>query len=323
MWRIIRFLGRFGNLILVLFLELLALLIVVTVNKPQREISQGVFSEFSGTFSKVQSSVSGYFNLSTENEKLMDQNARLEQEILSLRDSLHTYRYRLLPGLDFLSRKDSATLAALGVDPKLLSPELVPDTTADGRDTLIEIHLPANQLPVGGYGFLPTRAINNTVHLNYNYITLDKGSRHGVEMDMGVISPDGIAGQVVGVSKNFSLVMSILNKKFRSSARLLGNNNMGVLSWDGGNPRLAKLEFIPQTSTISKGDTVETTGFSTVFPPNYIVGKVADFNTEDQDGFYNITVELAADFRTLDNLFLVQHAYKKEIDELESEKATQ
>lgn len=323
MWRIIRFLGRFGNLILVLFLELVALLIVITVNKPQREISQGVFSEFSGTFSKVQSSVSGYFNLDTENEKLMEQNARLEQDILSLRDSLHAYRYRLLPGIEFLSKRDSATLAALGVDPKLLTPEMVPDTTADGRDTLVEIRIPVDQLPVGGYGFLPARAINNSVNLNYNYITLDKGSRNGVEMDMGVISPEGVAGQVVGVSQNFSLVMSVLNKKFRSSVRLSGNSNMGVLSWDGDDAGLAKLEFIPQTSTIRKGDTVETTGFSTVFPPNYMVGTVAEFNKEDQDGFYNITVELSANFRTLDNLFLVRHAYKKEIDELESEKATQ
>jgi rod shape-determining protein MreC len=253
----------------------------------------------------------------------MAQNARLEQEILLLHDSLHAYRFRHISGLEFLSKRDSATLAALGVDPRLLSTAFIADTTADGRDTIIVARLPVEILPVGGYGFLPARAINNTVHLNYNYITLDKGSSNGVEMDMGVISPDGVAGQVVGVSKNFSLVMSVLNKKFRTSARLLGNNNMGVLGWEGDKAGVAKLEFIPQTSTMHIGDTVETTGFSTVFPPNYMVGTVADFDKKAGDGFYTITVKLATDFRGLDNLFLVRHAYKNEIDELESEKATQ
>jgi rod shape-determining protein MreC len=310
MWRIIQFLSRFGNLILFLFLELIALLIIVTVNKPQREISQGVFAEFSGTLNKVQSSISGYFNLGTENERLMEQNARLEQQILQLRDSIHAYRYRHPNDLDFLTLPDS-----------LLQDSLYLDSLR--RDSTVEVLLPDHLLPVAGYDFLPARAINNSVALNYNYITLDKGSRNGVEMDMGVISPDGIAGQVVGVSRNFSLVMSVLNKKFRTSARLVNNNNMGVLSWDGSDPGAAKLEFIPRTSEIARGDTVETTGFSTVFPPYYMVGTVEAFDTRDQDGFYNITVRLATDFRAVDNLFLVRHTYKAEIDSLENQKATQ
>ncbi|MEM1000391.1 MAG: rod shape-determining protein MreC [Bacteroidota bacterium] len=310
MWRIIQFLSRFGNLILFLFLELVAFLIITTVNQPQREISQGVFAEFSGSLNQVQSSISGYFNLSSENSRLMEQNARLEQQVLQLRDSIQAYRFRRPTDLDFVTLPDS-----------LLNDSLYLDSLR--RTSTVEVPLPDSLLPVSGYQFLAARAINNSVALNYNYITLDRGRRNGVQMDMGVISPTGIAGQVVGVSANFSLVMSVLNKKFRTSARLLGNNNMGVLSWDGDAPGLAKLEFIPQTSEIAQGDTVETTGFSTVFPPYYMVGTVDSFDTRDQDGFYNITVRLATNFRALDNLFLVRHIYKEEIDSLESKKATQ
>ena len=305
MWRIFRFLSRFGNLILVLFLELVAILIVVTVNKPQREISQGIFSEFSGALSETQASIGGYFNLGTENKKLLSQNARLEQEILQLRDSLHAYRYRRPKNFNFLTTPDS-----VGIDSTL-------------ADSVVRYELPDSLLPVSGYEFVPCRAINNSVNLNYNYITLNKGSRNGVEVDMGVISPDGVAGQIIGVSTNYALALSVLNKKFRTSARLLGNNNMGVISWQGNDPGYTTLEFIPQTSTIHVGDTVESTGFSTVFPPNYIIGTVAEFDAKEQNGFYNVRVKLATNFRALDNLFLVRHRYKTEIDILDSLKSTE
>ena len=307
MWRIFRFLSRFGNLILVLFLELIALMIIVTVNKPQREISQGVFSEVSGSLSKTQASIGGYFNLGEENEKLQDQNARLEQEILQLRDSLHTYRYRRPTNVNFLASAKKDTLPH--------------DSTK--VDSFIRLDLPDHLFPVSGYEFIPCQALNNSVHLNYNYITLNKGTRNGVVVDMGVISPDGIAGQVVGVSANFSLVLSVLSKKFRTSARLLGDKNMGVISWEGGDPRFATLEFIPQTSSIRYGDTVETTGFSTVFPPGYLIGTVENFDEKEQNGFYNVTVRLATNFRALDNLFLVRHRFKTEIDFLDSLKSTE
>lgn len=305
MWRIIRFLSRFGNLILFLFLELVALLIIVNVNKPHREISQGFLTEISGAFSEVQASIGGYFNLGAENDKLMAQNARLEAQLITLRDSLNSYRFRRVPDLDFLMLPDSVRKDSVAMD------------------SIVKVLLPDSLLPVGGYQFVPCRAVNNSVHLNYNYITLNKGRNQGVEPDMGLISPQGIAGQVIGVSANYALALSVLNKKFRMSAQLLHNKNVGTLTWEGESADYAHLNFIPQTSRIRVGDTVVTSGYSTVFPPNYFVGTVADYNAETQDGFFEVRVQLATDFRSLDNLFLVRHQYKAEIDSLEAKKATE
>ena len=48
--------------------------------------------------------------------------------------------------------------------------------------------------------------------------------------------PDGIVGTIVGISRNFSIAMSVLNLDFRLSARFRKNSYFGSLSWDGTEP---------------------------------------------------------------------------------------
>ena len=74
------------------------------------------------------------------------------------------------------------------------------------------------------YNYIVARVIHNTVGKRNNYIMLDKGRRFGVEEDMAVITPNGVAGTVVSVSENFAWVMSVLNKHTRISARIRKND---------------------------------------------------------------------------------------------------
>lgn len=302
MWRIVRFLGRFGNLLLFLLLESVALAVIVNVNKPHREISQDALLEMSGGVSEAQESISSYFNLATENELLMARTADLQAQLIQLRDSLDVILHRKPDSLHYVAVEDSVKK----------------DSAAYAK--WIALELPDSLMPVSGYKFIPARAVNNSVNKNYNYITLNKGTNHGVTMDMGVISPEGIAGQIVSVSANYSLALSVLNKKFRSGARLLNNPDVGTLVWEGNDANHVLLEFIPQTSKIHIGDTVVTSGYSTVFPRNYMIGTVENYDMRAQDGFFSINVKLSTNFRALHNVFLVRHEYKMEIDSLEMQK---
>lgn len=306
MWRIAQFLGKFSNVILFLVLELVALLIVFTLNKSHREASQGIMLNLTGSVSEVQSSIGGYFNLGTENEKILDQNAALLQEIQLLRDSLKVYKFRQPVLFDYRYLPDSLKQDSLYMD-----------------SLRIPMDLPDSIFPAGTYVFLPCQAVNNSVSKNYNYITIDKGSRNGLREGMGLISPEGVVGQLIAVSQNYALAQSLLNKKFNLSARILGNKNIGTISWNGADPNFANLNFIPQTSSIKVGDPVVTSGYSTIFPKDYQVGRVSDFNAKNQDGFFQIEVELATNFRGLDNMFVVTHERRIEIDTLDTKKLDQ
>ncbi|HLP73761.1 MAG TPA: rod shape-determining protein MreC [Bacteroidales bacterium] len=159
--------------------------------------------------------------------------------------------------------------------------------------------------------------IDNSTNRQKNFFTINKGRLNGVAPDMSVISDEGIAGVIVGCSDNYSIAMSVLNLDFRVSARLKKNGYFGSLSWDGKNYSHAILNEIPQHVPLNVGDTVETTGYSAIFPEGVMIGRISDFKKAGGD-FYTIKVELSTDFRRLHFVDVVGNIKKKEQLELQS-----
>jgi rod shape-determining protein MreC len=166
------------------------------------------------------------------------------------------------------------------------------------------------------YVYSSARVINNSVNRQKNFFTLSKGKRQGLSVDMAVTSGNSIAGVIVGCSDNYSVAMSVLNLDFKLSARLKSNGYFGSLSWEGRDLNLAILSEIPQHVTFGVGDTVETTGYSAVFPEGLLIGTVSGFEKSGSD-FYRIEVALATDLRKLRFVNVIGNLRKKEQVDLE------
>lgn len=159
--------------------------------------------------------------------------------------------------------------------------------------------------------------IDNSINKQKNFFTINKGRLQGVAVDMAVTSGEGVSGVIVGCSDNYSLAMSVLNLDFRLSARLKSNGYYGSLNWDGVNYRKAVLSEIPQHVPVNVGDTVETTGYSAIFPEGIMVGTVSDFEKLGGD-FYKITITLATDFKKLHFVDIIGNMKKSEQIELQN-----
>jgi rod shape-determining protein MreC len=112
--------------------------------------------------------------------------------------------------------------------------------------------------------------------------------------------------------------MSVLNSDFRLSARIKSNGYFGSLSWDGRDYRQAVLNDIPQHVSVNIGDTVETTGYSTIFPEGIFVGTITDYEKPGSD-FYTIYVQLVTDFKKLQFVDVVSNKRKQEFLDLEGQ----
>lgn len=167
------------------------------------------------------------------------------------------------------------------------------------------------------YQYTHAEVIGNSVNKQKNFITLNKGKKHGIGTDMAVTNSEGVLGVIVGTSENYSVAMSLLNIDFRLSARIKTNGYFGSLTWDGRDYKHVILSEIPQHVVINEGDTVETTGYSAVFPEGILIGSVSDIRKSGSD-FYNITVSLAADFKKLNYVNIVGNLKKSEQLELEN-----
>jgi rod shape-determining protein MreC len=158
--------------------------------------------------------------------------------------------------------------------------------------------------------------IDNSINLQKNFFTLNKGERQGIKVDMAVTSGRSVAGVIVGCSGNYSVAMSLLHLNFKLSARIKSNGNFGSLSWDGREYKYAILSEIPQHVSVNVGDTIETTGYSAIFPEGIMIGTISDFKKIGGD-FYKITVLLATDFNKLHFVDIIGNMKKTEQLELE------
>lgn len=161
--------------------------------------------------------------------------------------------------------------------------------------------------------------ISNSIKNKNNVITLDKGLADGVQNEMGVLSGTGPVGIVFAVSEHYSLVLPLLNSKSNISCRLRGTNYFGSLSWRGGKTLEAYLNDIPHHAKCNIGDQVETSGYSSVFPPGIFVGTVAQIRNSKDGQSYELRVKLSTDISILREVSIVKNPHKAEIDSLNTE----
>ncbi|MDR0757560.1 MAG: rod shape-determining protein MreC [Tannerella sp.] len=162
------------------------------------------------------------------------------------------------------------------------------------------------------YSYITAQVVNNSISGYLNYITINKGLKDGVAADMGAVSIYGIVGIVSTVGDHFSVIIPILNPKSRISCKLYRGDYYGTLSWDGRDVRYANLEELPLHAEFQEGDTVVTSGYSTVFPPGVVVGTVVGMDDSRSHNFYSLKVKLATDFRKLKAVRILKSAYWQE-----------
>ena len=167
------------------------------------------------------------------------------------------------------------------------------------------------------YNFIIAHVINNSINHSHNYITIEKGSLDGVEPEMGVMDQNGIVGIVNVVGPHTARLISVLNPYLRLSCKVKGQEQVGSLVWDGKSPSEAVLEELPKHARFVKGDTIVTSGFSSVFPEGVPVGTVVGGSRDREDNFFTLRVKLFTDFSTLSTVRVISDKMKDELTEVE------
>jgi rod shape-determining protein MreC len=193
---------------------------------------------------------------------------------------------------DLISQKQNVVLSA---DSALLS----------STDTAIQ------------YNYIPAKVINNSTQKINNYLTIDKGSRDGLEPGMGAISSFGVVGFVKTVSNNYATLYSLLHGDMQVSSMLSRLGVFGTTKWDGLDPLYANLLYIPRHVELQVGDSIVTSGYNAIFPEGIPIGQIKEFSIEENETFYNIVVELSSDFQSLSHLYLIQNYFRQEKDSVE------
>lgn len=155
------------------------------------------------------------------------------------------------------------------------------------------------------YKLIPAKVISSTLDRLDNMITIDKGRVDGVNPDMGVACGGGVVGVVYQVSDHYAVVIPVLNNSSRISCAIRGRGYFGYLTWKGGDPSIAYVEDIPRHAKFRRGEWIETSGYSSIFPHGISVGKILQVYNSRDGLSYRLKVHLSTDFGCLRDVCVI------------------
>ena len=170
---------------------------------------------------------------------------------------------------------------------------------------------------VSEFSFIPASIVKISRNKQHNYFILNKGSEDGISAQSGVITGNGIVGIIDAVDKHYSYGLSFMNSGVSISARLGGEGAIGPLVWDGISSDGAILKEIPLQYKFAPGDTVWTSGFSSIFPADIPLG-VAGESRIVNGAVNEIKVKLFQSFSALRFVTIAVNNGRDEILFLES-----
>ena len=175
--------------------------------------------------------------------------------------------------------------------------ELTQDTTVMERNGLQFLQK---------YKVIPAKVISNSVDKKDNLLTIDKGSKDGVKVDMGVACGNGVVGVVYMTSAHYAVVIPALNSSSsRISCAIRGRGYFGYLHWAGGDASRAYVEDIPRHAQFHTGDWVVTSGYSSIFPAGVMVGQREKIYNSPDGLSYRLQVKLSTDFANLRDVCVI------------------
>jgi len=167
------------------------------------------------------------------------------------------------------------------------------------------------------FSYIGAKVIRNTINKQKNFLFINKGSKHGIRTDMGVITSDGVVGTVVEVSDNYSRIMSVLHSQNKINARIKKNRHLGNMEWDGNNYRIGTLTDIPNHVKLFMGDTIITSGNSLLFPEGIAIGTVQNYHTSNRSKFSNASVKYTVDFNKIFYVYIIVNLMQDELNSFE------
>ncbi|MEP7230657.1 MAG: rod shape-determining protein MreC [Ginsengibacter sp.] len=276
MRNILIFIRIYFNFLFFLFLMIVSFIMLFTYNRYHHAVYSGVANEVTGRISKQYNTVEYYFQLKRTNDSLVKANEVLYN--------------KLKQDFDMPDSTSKLTIDTLSID---------------------------SVLQFRRYQYMQAKVVGNSVNQPNNFIQVHRGAAQEIIPDLGVIDMNNaVVGTVMEVSKNFSVVMSLLNGLSNTSAMIKKSGETGTIIWDGKETNMVNLKDISKATKILKGDTVITSGYSDKFPYGLLIGTAEEVISEKTSSTYTIRVKTAANFYNLQYVYIINNLQKDEAREL-------
>ncbi len=154
---------------------------------------------------------------------------------------------------------------------------------------------------------LTAEIVGKDPSLWFRTLTINRGSSDGVHKGMPVVTVEGVVGQVLTSSPNYSKVLLATDPNSAIDVITQKTRVQGIVKGLGRDA--FGLHYVLKSAEVEKDDYVLTSGLGGVFPKGLMVGKVSEIKKSRRGMFQNIEVEPAVDFSQLEFLIIIMKKY--------------
>ena len=243
-------------------------------SSPLANVANVIASPFRSAYTSVADWFNDKQNYYQDNTALKEENAALKKQLAEMEAAIRQ------------AEKDSAENERLKHLLGLKAQR--PDLTGDLQAAMITEHA----------------VINWTSSL-----TIDKGTRHGLEVNDCVISETGaLVGLISEVGTNWATVLTLVDTDTSLGAQVFRTNDLGLAQ---GNFSLMdenrlRLEYLPADCSLLGGDLVVTSGLGGFYPAGLVIGSVAEVQQDDSGATSYAILTPAVQFDALSEVFVIR-----------------
>ena len=155
------------------------------------------------------------------------------------------------------------------------------------------------------FDLLMARVIGREAATWTRMITIDRGTEHGVQKNMAVVTARGLVGVVTEAGLISSKVQLILDPRISVGALVQRSRVAGIVEGNPDNAIQPRLVNIPRNEDIAEGDVVITSGFGGIYPKGIMIGQIRLVKNDSTGLLHLAVLETAVDFQRLEDVAVI------------------
>ena len=150
---------------------------------------------------------------------------------------------------------------------------------------------------------LPASLIGTDSSSWFRTVFIDRGEEAGVRRGMAVVSPEGVVGHVVAVSRYAAKVLLITDRSSAVDVTVERSRARGIV--EGRRGEGCELKYVVRGEDVKTGDRLVSSGMGGIFPKGLPVGRVVRVERGNRGLFQRAEVEPAVEFNRLEEVFVI------------------
>ncbi len=147
------------------------------------------------------------------------------------------------------------------------------------------------------------RVIGRDLMADFESLSIDRGSDHGLKQGLAVITPDGVVGYVARTDSRNSAVRVLTDRLAVIDAVVQRTRARGIV--EGKNRTTCRLRYIERAVDVAVGDLVVTTGVANLFPAGFPIGRVTSVEETKYGVSQKVDIEPLVHPSSLEEVFVV------------------